>query len=191
MSKQVKNNNQNKTKNLTLTDINKLNKQYNEQFEVTLQDQYKIKIDKKFKRTKIQKIIIELQEVIEELRQKDVTINTIQDILSIYQMLILKHFTSLPLPQNISIEKMLAVCEKLIDTGLFEEIWNSFPQEQIEFLGQEVDKYVKNIPQIGEQLGEMFVGMDMGNENVGEDVEGNLEQIENEINDNINKDKLN
>lgn len=182
----------NKVKNLTMTDINKLGKKYNEQYEVTLQEQYKIKIDRYFKKTKIQDMIIELQEIMQELRKENVDINAIKDIIVIYQMLIIKHFTSLPLPKNISIKKMLAVYDKLIDTGLFEEILNNFPHDQIEFLNEELRKYKK----IGEQMGELFVGMGLGNsdegveslEQIEEDIESKIGNVNVEV---INKDKLN
>lgn len=151
---------------LTLNEINKLHKSYDEQQEIIVTSDnksYTIKIDKKFKRTKIAKMISELEKIFTELKKdKDINIEEIsKNIIFIQVALILKYFTDIPLIKNTNISQMLAIIEKLTDLGLLKQIFDSFDQQEMKILNDEMELITQNYKAISNMVAEMLHNAEM------------------------------
>lgn len=143
-------------KKLTLSELNKAHKSLNERKLVHLKDgQFTIELATHFKNTAIQRLILDYQDILNELKKQNLTTEVIKDLMLIFNMLILKHFSSLPL-QNTNVSQLLSACEKLIDLDLFGEIFSYFPEGELEKLRVKVSEVSKSIPQISQAMGDLF-----------------------------------
>jgi len=150
-----------KQNQLTVTGINK---QHSEEFKsvkrVHLNNGDYIDIQTRFKKTSIQKLIMDYQEILDQLHKSKVDADVAKPITFVYYILLLKHFTSLNnIP--IDIEKMILICEKLIDLELLEEIFAHFPQEQLAKVAQMIEQAARNSKLIGAQIGELLIQNDL------------------------------
>ncbi|RAV12173.1 hypothetical protein [Paenibacillus contaminans] len=144
------------SKQLTIT---KLNNEYKKQFggqkKITLKTGDYLYVQTVFKKTSIQKLILDYQTILEEARTNLSDANVLKDLSFAYYMLLLRHFTNL---DNIPIElaPMVAVCEKLIDLDILEDILASFPAEELVKINEQLRLVEENSRSIGEQWGEMM-----------------------------------
>ncbi|GMX64383.1 hypothetical protein Elgi_36520 [Paenibacillus elgii] len=141
---------------LTVTSINKAHsKEFNSQKKVTLKTGDFIMIQQKFKKTSIQRMLIDYQGILEQLRQKEVSMEVVKDMTFVYYMLLLRHFTNLNNIPN-EIDKMVIVCEKLNDLDLLEEILSSFDKEEMKKVDEMIKQVSENSKFLGEQIGDIF-----------------------------------
>lgn len=128
-------------KNLTVSEIKKQDKKtYGEQIEVEING-YSLKIDKVFRKTKINSLIAEVVEKFEYARQNEFKL---VDIFVPYSLLlILKYFTSLSIPDKL--EDQLKVMEILIDNNYLEPITEALPQDEINAVFEAMGKIGENI----------------------------------------------
>lgn len=157
------------SKQLTIAGINKQHKAFNEQEKVTLTTGDFVLIQKKFKLTSIQRLIVDMTEILEEMHKKGVTSDVFRDLTFIIPMLILRHFTNLNnIPNNI--DGIVKVCEKLIDLGLLEEIMNSFDKEELKKVNEAIVRINSNSEIIGEMIGSIYAKNELTK--VNEDKDG-------------------
>ncbi|MCM3273900.1 hypothetical protein [Paenibacillus elgii] len=143
-------------KQLTLTSINKAHsKEFNSQKKVVLKTGDYIMVQEKFKTTSIQKLLLDYQDILEQLSQKEVSMEVIKDMTFVYYMLLLRHFTNLNNIPN-EIDKMVIVCEKLIDLNLLEEILSAFDKEELRKVDEMIKQVSENSKFLGEQIGDIF-----------------------------------
>ncbi|MCR8641546.1 hypothetical protein NV379_02650 [Paenibacillus sp. N1-5-1-14] len=164
------------SKQLTLSTVSKLHaKEFNEQKKVTLKTGDFIMIQTKFRKTNVQNMLVEYQEILESMKNMNVDFGVIKDISFVYYMLLLRHFTNLNnIPKDIN--KMVSVCEKLIDLDILEEIFESFELEELKKIDEMIKKISNNSNLIGKQMGEIFTKAVI-NESVKDDEDG-LQQSE-------------
>jgi hypothetical protein len=155
-------------KKLSLSEINKLSGQFNEKKEITLEvnsinskgeiQEYKCQISTKFKRTDIQKMLIDYMAILEEFKQrKNISTEDLYDTTTIMYGLIVSYFTNIQIPKIDKLEQLIHVTENLINLGIIEQLFKSdkgFDPDEVKFLNQEMEKAAK---QIGENLGELAV----------------------------------
>jgi len=147
-----------KQKHLSLASINKQHAaEFNQMKRVTLKNGDYIDIQLKFKKTSIQRLLLDYSDILEQLKNKNVSWEVFKDATFIYYMLLLKHFTSLGNSIPLDIEKMVVICEKLIDLDLLEEILNQFDPEELKRVQDMIEQVGKNSNFIGNALGEAFV----------------------------------
>lgn len=161
------------SKQLSLASVNKQYiKEFSEQKKVTLKTGDYILIQTKFKVTSIQRLVLDYQDILEEIKKKKIDADSIKDVTFVYYMLLLKHFTNLDnIPANIG--KMVAVCEKLIDLDILEEILENFPLDEMKKVDEMIKKISENSGVIGEQIGEIFAKMAIDESlKAGDDVDG-------------------
>lgn len=107
---------------------------------VTLRSGDYIDLQTKFKTTSIQKLILDFQEIIEQTKKRDdISWDQVQHSTFIFYMLALKHFSNLTAIPN-DVEKMIAVCEKLIDLGILEEIFDAFDPAELKKIQEMIDR---------------------------------------------------
>jgi hypothetical protein len=142
-----------KSNKLTLTTINKMNQEYNERKTIQVCGKYDVQIDTKFRRSKIQKLILDYYTVLQDLKKKEnVSDETIFQSVSLINVLVISIFTDLSLPVQLDrIDNLIKMSEVLLDTGIMEDIFNQLPQDQVELLNQEINKSAKGF---GNLLGE-------------------------------------
>ncbi|OPH47568.1 hypothetical protein BC351_10265 [Paenibacillus ferrarius] len=139
-------------KKLTLTAMKKDHtKIFNEKTKITLSNGDYLHIYKEFKTTSIQKLVVDYMEIIEELKKRQIGFKTFKDMTFVYYMLLLKHFTDL---NNIptDIEKMIIICEELINLDLLEQIMQAFPEDQLKKIKKLLDKANENSELLGKHL---------------------------------------
>ncbi|GAA4880647.1 hypothetical protein GCM10023310_71090 [Paenibacillus vulneris] len=156
---------------LTISSINKAHtKEFNVQEKVFLKNGDHILIQKKFKRTSIQRLILDYQDILDQLRKKEITMEVVKDITFIYYMLLLRHFTNLSnIPSDI--EKMVIVCEKLIDLDLLDEIMGHFLETELEKVQNMIKQVSDNSHLISDQMREIFSHAIIQETVYGEEVE--------------------
>lgn len=144
-------------KKLTIDEIESVDNQLNSFKEVLLGDgQYVIKVDTKFRNTKIQNLILDFQRVLDELRGRKVEEQILADVMFLYYILIIKHFTDLELPDNV--DQLIHISKKMIDAGFFEEIINSFEEDQLMLVVDKMNRYTDNLPELQNTFGEILDG---------------------------------
>ncbi|GAV11286.1 hypothetical protein [Paenibacillus sp. NAIST15-1] len=158
------------TKQLTIAGINKQHKVFNEQEKITLSTGDFVLIQKKFKLTSIQNLIVEMTEILEDAHKKGVYADLLKDVTFIYFMLILRHFTNL---NNIStdIEGLIKVCKKLIDLGLLSEIMQSFDKAELRKIDDAMKQVNENSRVIGEMIGSIYAKNELMKVNENKDAE--------------------
>jgi hypothetical protein len=164
-------------KHLSLASINKQHSaEFNQVKRVTLKTGDYLDIQMKFRKTSIQRLLLDYLDILEQLKSKNVSWEVFKDATFVYYMLLLKHFTSL---NNIplEIEKMVKVCEKLIDLDLLEEILNHFDPEETKKVQDMIEKVRQNSNLIGNALSEAFVSA-VVNEQNKDDSNANIQESE-------------
>ena len=126
--------------------LSNLYKERDEKFpkEPVVIDKYKVMIEKKFRPTKIIKIIEELIEKRNYASENELQFN---DIMMQY-LYIVKYFTDIDIPEKY--EEQISALEVLCDHDIFEKILNEFDQEEISKINK---SYVQSIDNITDLLG--------------------------------------
>ncbi|MEK3725305.1 hypothetical protein [Paenibacillus sp. FSL H8-0034] len=140
------------SKQLTLTTVNKAHaKEFNEQKKVTLKTGDFLLIDVHFRKAKIQQLLIDYQELLEQTHTKAVSMGVLKDTTFVFYMLLLRHFTSLSQIPN-EIDKLVVCCEKLLDLGILEEILNAFDEKELQKVTDTMKRASENSKSINSQL---------------------------------------
>lgn len=169
-SKNAKNDNKQikakKAKNLNLTELKRLDKQYKQEDVVIVSPkdpdvEYKFKIDTVFRNTKIIDFISELQEKINLCSQHNISIN--DTVISLFPVLLLKHFTSLKIPSDI--EKQIELSKGLINHEFLGPILEAFPESQLNIISEKIKEVSKNMNEYTEMLADEVLKDDFQLEN--------------------------
>ncbi len=128
-------------KKLTYNEIKKVDGKNYTQKKIEVNG-YEILIDKKFRPTKIHRMILEFLEKMEYARENNINLN----LVDYYPLLLIKYFTNIPIPDEL--EKQIVVYEYLIDNGFFEEIIKSFSKEEIKKTVEHVRNFADNYKQL-------------------------------------------
>lgn len=143
-------------KKLNTANINKEYKKFNEKFVAHILDgKYDVEIHRHFKDTDIQKLLIDYQELLDQLRKQEVDIDSIQGMTYLFPTLLIKYFTNIDIPDDIN--KILIVVDKLINIGAYEEILNNLPQDEVDKVNKMVEKVTENQSRIGDLMGELML----------------------------------
>jgi hypothetical protein len=140
-----------KDKKLTLNVLKKQDEQLYKQKEINVNG-YKVMIDTKFRKTKLQKLINELVQVSDYIKENKYQI----DILTYLYILLIKYFTDIPVPNEL--EKQITMTNLLIDNGYFEAIVNEFDQN-------EINKFIEMLNMYKNNLFKILESQDLGNLN--------------------------
>ena len=134
------------TPKLSATNLKKLDKQFKEQKEVIVQStnnpelQFKLKIDTKFRNTKISAFFVELQEKINYCKLNNINID--ETIWVLYPILLIKHFTDVTIPKKI--EEQIHLSEQLVDNELLAPVLEKFPEDQLEIVSEKIKQVIAN-----------------------------------------------
>lgn len=156
------------SKALKITEVQKLHRErFGRLKRVTLHDGSYVDVHMAFKATDMQRFVLDYAGMIAQLKEKGLGLEIVKDVTFLYYMLLIKHFSSLTnLPKDV--EKLIVLCEKLVDLGLLEEIVRAFPKEELDKLTEAVMR----MEQSGEAgamappLEEMMTRMEQGGEEI-------------------------
>jgi hypothetical protein len=159
----------NTPKKLTLAGIDKLATKFNEKRTVYICDgQYEVIINENFRATEINKISVDFLKIIQNLRSmKGIDDETIMSAASLIDTLVLKYFTNLPIPSDLSnVAKLIKVSNNLIDLGITSELLgegkNSFTKSNMELVRKLVDQ---SLEKMGAALGELGIISELDDHN--------------------------
>lgn len=150
-------------KKLTVTELKKQSKALDEQREFTVSiggQDYKLTHDVVFRKTKQHKVLDDVIAFFSE----GTNVEALEMTTPYTALLIIKHFTSLEVSDNI--DEALALLEVLIDLEAFDKILNELPVDEVTKVQELLVRTVENMKQ----------NLEMAEE----ETEGLLEQIENE-----------
>jgi hypothetical protein len=118
---------------------------------------YSLTIDRIFRPTAINALIAEWMDKMTYVRDNAEIQMSDVNWIGYYQLLLVKHFTSLDVPDDFG--QQLQVLGILIDNDLFVDVMNAFDQSQVDRVGQAMQKANENfkelLPQMIQQLSEM------------------------------------
>lgn len=149
------------SKNLTFANVNSEHKKvFKNRKTIDLNHGYKIQIDSIFQKTKIQKLVVDYQQLITKFNESDIDSDFVKNVTFIYFMLIIKYFSSL---DNIpaSIEGMVLTCEKLIDLELLDDIVSSFDESELKKVESALKSFAQNSDLYKEQISTLFAGTNL------------------------------
>lgn len=137
-------------KKLTLETIDrKHTKEFSGKKRVNLKSGNYIDVQTKFKTTDIQNFIADFQDIYNQLKSKDANVNIAKDFIFVFYMLLLRHFTNLDnIPSDV--ESMIAICEKLINLNILDEILASFDPDEVQKVKTLFDEFAINSNFVGE-----------------------------------------
>lgn len=160
-------------KKLTLKDLSKESKVFEKKKKIYVLDgQYEVEIYEKFKPTSIQTMLIELATLIDQLKKLDDENEAIGNIMPLYYMQIIRHFTTLSIP--LDVYKMVQACQELTDTGILKEIFEAFDQAELAKIGEQMKEFNKVLPHLQNSIGELFIKASMSEKEALEDEESVL-----------------
>lgn len=150
---------------VSLESLSQLDQEMDERIEIKLKDgQFVIQMDKVFRVTKIENMLVDLvkfmQKAYKEIREVDE--ETIKRFSRINEILILKHFTDVDVPDDEL--KMIKMCEILIDLELLDEIGQHIPQSEKEKIDRIIGDRLKNMETAKSMFGEMILNDEIKNE---------------------------
>lgn len=149
----IKNNTRKSNKSeLNLNVINQANENLfnTKEIEIIVGDKpYSVKIDQNFRTTKIEKMIKSLvkSENLKQFGEMDESVK-----LSYYFYLIIKEFSNLDIPDNLSIEEEINLISNLIDLGVFEKIIAEISEDQIMKVNDYLQKFNINLNEELEEI---------------------------------------
>lgn len=149
-----------KSKKLTMTGLERLaNQTFNEKRKVSVcNGEFEIEINENFKITDIQSIAVEYLKIIEKLKSmKDVDEELIMASTRLIDTLVLRKFSTLPIPETDDIAKLIKVSDNLLNLGIVKELFsggeNSFKESEIKLVKERIEKamesYAKTLGEIG------------------------------------------
>lgn len=167
-----------KSNRLTLTEIQSQGKEFTKRKKVVLAGKYNEEIDIKFSKSKIQMLIIDYLRLLKQ--QEEITPKYLLDSQALFNTLIIKHFSTIELPDVTSVEDLITVSNTLYDMGILDDLFdfgeNSFSKEQTEVLTKALDKTTAKITENTEVIIKQSAELDVL-----------IEKAESEINANILK----
>jgi len=156
-------------KKLTSSTLSKSSTKFNEGIVIQVADRfseiYTVEINKYFKTTEVQKLIVDYLASKEELPNFVSDLELIKDTTYLYYALLVKYFTSVPLSEDLM--ELISGVETLIDLEVFDKIVGALPQEEVERVNVLIKKMTDNLP-----LANKLLGL----ENTEENQENKLEQ---------------
>lgn len=154
-----------RTKKFDLNVLNNKDKQFNEKKQILIDGKYTINVDQKFRKTKLQQLLIELEDQIKQLHKEKLNHSTLlQALVYIQQMLIVKYFTDIPFPADLSPADYVKLFEKFMDNGVLQILFeNGFVKEEVEQLFKDIAKVTKENQVFYNQIGELFARLELEN----------------------------
>jgi len=126
--------------------FNKFNEKVTERITDIFGEEYELEINKHFKKSDTQKIMIDYLEIEEEFKEiKD--IGNLKDTI-IIPMLMIKYFTNVAVPDEG--EKLLAMADKLIELELLSEILNLLPEDELLKMSDVAEQFGKSVEKMVE-----------------------------------------
>jgi len=148
-------------------------------------EDYDVLVDKKFKNTKIDKLIKELLNNFDDYKELDKT------VCGLYiSFLTIKHFTSLDVIETNSFAEQISLLNSMIDLDIYNKIISEFEISEIEKINTSMINFASNIDEFMKDEKNVNILKSMMENNIGEDVGGknvlDSENIELEVaNENI------
>jgi len=143
------------SKKLNQQTISKVSTKFNERISLTVTDRfsecYTIEINKYFKKTEIQKMIVDYFSFKEELKTIVFDLELVRNTAFLFPALLVKYFSNVPLSNDIV--ELISGTETLMDIEVFDHIVGALPQEEVERVNSMIKTMTDNIPLMNKMLG--------------------------------------
>ena len=143
------------TKKLTTSTLSKSSTKFNERLTIQVSDRfsetYTVEINKYFKTTDVQKLIVDYLAFKEELPNLVSDLELIKDTTFLFPALLVKYFTSIPLSDDIL--ELISGVETLVDLEVLDQVVGALPKEEVERVNVLIKKMTDNLPLANQLLG--------------------------------------
>lgn len=146
-----------KAPNLTVTALRRENRKLNNQKEHTIVvggEDYVIKVDQIFRKTKQHRLLEDLMLFLNEGNERVELLDLATPYIT---LLLIKHFTSLEIPDNI--DGAIDVMDALTDLGIFAHITDLMPEDEVvglyETVSASIDRMNTNIDELMSEVDEV------------------------------------
>lgn len=145
-------------KELTIDSLREENEALDVQSEHTIfvgKNEYKVRVDEKFRETKRQNLLTDMVDFINEGNNRI----ELLDVATPYtSLLLIKHFTSVDVPDDI--DEAIEVLNALVDLGILGDVLELLPEHEVqtmyEKISASIDRMNKNIEEMREEAQKMF-----------------------------------
>ncbi|MEK4512269.1 hypothetical protein [Paenibacillus sp. FSL K6-2524] len=137
-------------KRLTAVGLKKLESTLNERIRLLVYgNQFNVNIHTFFRESLIENIITNYVTILQELQEgTEVDDTLIKGSLGVFNTLVLREFTDLPIPKTNDIESLIVVSNTLLDTGIMKEIYDAIPPEQLIKIEEKLKSVQSNFEQV-------------------------------------------
>lgn len=146
-----------RAKRLTMNELTKQNKAFDQRKKVLLLGKYEEYIDVRFRKRKMQQLLKDYLTILSDARLTEQSgASAIDESFVLLYTLIVRHFSSIELPPIGQLEQLIVVSNALFDLGLLDELFgdgeNAFDQGELRKLTAELTKGIA-------ALGDTFAGL--------------------------------
>jgi len=142
-------------KKLNTSTLSKSSTKFNERLTIQVTDRfsetYTVEINKYFKTTDVQKMIVDYLAFKEELPNLVSDLELIKDATFLFPALLVKYFTSIPLSDEIL--ELISGVETLVDLEVLDQVVGALPKEEVERVNALIKKMTDNLPLANQLLG--------------------------------------
>jgi hypothetical protein len=109
-------------------------------------NEYEVIINKYFKKSDVPKIIGDYMSITEELKEKEIAVDSFTQNFYLFNILFIKYMTNIPLPEDGA--SIISYVYELINLDLLSQVMDSLPKAEIEKATKWITETLEKLPEL-------------------------------------------